>query len=56
MENILGSYNYTYQETLFRLPEKQKELLITIAKEDKVKAATSQNNCYFCDIIYIYYT
>ena len=40
-ENILGSYNYTYQETLFRLPEKQKELLIAIAKEDKVKAATS---------------
>ena len=31
--NILDSYKYTYQEILFRLPERQKELLIAISKE-----------------------
>ncbi len=30
---IIDSYQYTYSEILFRLPEKQKELLIAIAKE-----------------------
>lgn len=40
-QNIIASYRYNYEETLFRLPEKQKELLITIAKERKAKAITS---------------
>lgn len=39
-QNIVASYRYSYEETLFRLPEKQKELLITIAKEGKAKAIT----------------
>lgn len=39
-QNIVASYRYSYEETLFRLPDKQKELLITIAKEGKAKAIT----------------
>lgn len=31
----------TYSEILFRLPEKQKELLIAITKEGRAKALTS---------------
>jgi len=38
---IINSFQYAYSEMLFRLPEKQKELLIAIAKEEKVKALTS---------------
>ncbi len=41
MESIIDSYRYAYSETLFRLPEKQKELLVAIAKEGKTKALTS---------------
>ncbi len=33
IRSIIDSYKYTYQETLFRLPEKQKELLIAIKGE-----------------------
>ncbi len=33
LSGILDSYKYTFQEILFRLPERQKELLIAIAKE-----------------------
>lgn len=40
LESIIASYRYNYDETIFRLPEKQKELLITIAKEGKAKAIT----------------
>lgn len=40
LESIIASYRYNYEETIFRLPEKQKELLITIAKEGKAKAIT----------------
>ena len=39
--NILDSYKYTYQEILFRLPERQKELLIAISKEGAARAVTS---------------
>lgn len=38
---IIDSFRYTYSEILFRLPEKQKELLIAITKEGKAKAITS---------------
>ncbi len=41
--NIIESYQYAYSEILFRLPEKQKELLIAIAKEGKASAVTSGN-------------
>ncbi|GHV66087.1 ATPase [Bacteroidia bacterium] len=41
LQSIIESFRYTYSETLFRLPEKQKELLIAIAKEGQAKAVTS---------------
>lgn len=41
LREIVDSFRYTYSEILFRLPEKQKELLIAIAKEGKAKALTS---------------
>ena len=41
LEQILNSFQYVYSEMLFRLPEKQKELLVAIAKEGNVKAPTS---------------
>ena len=40
-KNIIESYQYTYSEILFRMPEKQKELLIAIAKEVEAKSVTS---------------
>jgi hypothetical protein len=43
IENIINSFQYLYFEMVFRLPEKQKELLIAIAKEGKVKTLTSGN-------------
>lgn len=39
-DNIVESYNYNYQETIYRLPDKQKNLLVAIAKEGKAKAVT----------------
>ncbi len=41
LQNILDSNNYTFQEILFRLPEKQKQLLIAINKEGEARAVTS---------------
>lgn len=41
IKSVVDSYKYTYQEMLFRLPEKQKELLIAISKEGNAKAVTS---------------
>jgi AAA+ ATPase superfamily predicted ATPase len=41
IENILNSFQYVYSEMIFRLPEKQKELLVAMAKEGKVLAPTS---------------
>lgn len=41
IEYNVNSYKYAYSETFFRLPEKQKELLIAIAKEGKATALTS---------------
>ncbi len=41
IENNVKSYKYTYSEILFRLPAKQKEVLIAIAKEGNAKAITS---------------
>lgn len=41
INNILDSYKYIYSEMLFRIPEKQKELIIALAKEGKARAVTS---------------
>lgn len=41
VESNVNSYKYAYSETLFRLPAKQKELLIAIAKEGNAEAVTS---------------
>ncbi len=41
ISSIVDSFKYTYQEILFRLPEKQKALLIAIAKEGKAEKVTS---------------
>lgn len=41
INQIIDSYSYSYSETLFRLPEKQKELLVAIAKEKNAKSITS---------------
>lgn len=41
IRQIIDSFRYTYSEILFRLPEKQKELLIAITKEGKANAITS---------------
>lgn len=41
LQNILDTMKYAYTETLFRMPEKQKELLIAIAKEGTVQNITS---------------
>lgn len=39
--SVVDSYQFNYQETLFRLPERQKELLVAIAKEGNAKSITS---------------
>ena len=39
--SVVDSYRFNYQETLFRLPERQKELLVAIAKEGNAKSSTS---------------
>jgi ATPase domain predominantly from Archaea len=39
--SVVDSYRFNYQETLFRLPEKQKDLLVAIAKEGNAKFITS---------------
>ena len=41
IRQIVDSFRYTYSEILFRMPEKQKELLIAITKEGEAKAITS---------------
>ncbi len=41
LKSVIESYRYTYSEILFRLPEKQKELLIAITKEGKATEITS---------------
>ena len=41
ISQVINSYRYVYQETRFRLPQKQKELLIDIAKAGKAEAITS---------------
>jgi hypothetical protein len=41
VSTIIETYRYTYQEILYRLPEKQKSLLIAIAKEREARAVTS---------------
>ncbi len=41
IESNVNSYKYAYSETLFRLPTKQKELLVAIAKEGDAQAVTS---------------
>lgn len=41
LTNIIATQDFTYQEILSRLPEKQKEILIAIAREEKASAVTS---------------
>lgn len=41
IESNVQSYKYAFSETIFRLPAKQKELLIAIAREGNAKAITS---------------
>jgi hypothetical protein len=41
LSNIISSQAFTFQEILARLPEKQKEVLIAIAKEGKATAINS---------------
>lgn len=41
VNQVVNSYRYVYQETMFRLPEKQKELLIAIAKAGKAAGIKS---------------
>jgi AAA+ ATPase superfamily predicted ATPase len=41
LTNIIATQEFTYQEILSRLPEKQKEILIAIAREEKASAVTS---------------
>ena len=41
LEYLISSQEFTYQEILSRLPEKQKEILIAIAKERNALAVTS---------------
>ena len=43
VEYVIKSNEYTYLETLYRLPEKQKELLVAIAKEKATQEITSAN-------------
>lgn len=43
LQNIIDSYRYNYQETVFRLPERQKEVLVTIAKEGKAQSVTGSS-------------
>lgn len=41
LHSIVDSMKYTYTETLFRMPERQKELLIAISKEGRASSVTS---------------
>ena len=41
--NLISMQEFTYQEILYRLPAKQKEVFISIAKEGKAKAVTSSD-------------
>lgn len=41
LNSVMDSFKYTYLEMLYRMPEKQKELLIALAKEVKARAVTS---------------
>ena len=41
LKSVIASYHYTFEETLFRLPERQNELLIAITKEGEAKSVTS---------------
>ena len=41
LKSVVDSYKYTYSEILFRMPEKQKELLIAITKDEKAQSITS---------------
>ena len=41
VELVIDSFRFTYQEILYRMPEKQKSLLIAIASEREARAVTS---------------
>ena len=41
INNLISAQEFTYQEILSRLPEKQKEILFAISKEGKASAVTS---------------
>ena len=39
--SIVDSFKFTYQEMIFRLPERQKDLLVAISKEGEAREITS---------------
>lgn len=41
LSNLISAQEFTFQEIISRLPEKQKEILIAISKEEKATAVTS---------------
>ena len=41
IEAVIDSFRFTYQEIIYRMPEKQKTLLIAIAREGEARAVTS---------------
>lgn len=41
LDDILSSLDFAYKETMFRIPDKQRKLLIAIAKEGEASAITS---------------
>lgn len=41
LDEILSQMNFTYSSLLFQLPSKQKEVLVAICKEGKIKEVTS---------------
>jgi hypothetical protein len=41
LSNLISAQEFTFQEIISRLPEKQKEILIAISKEEKAIAVTS---------------
>lgn len=41
LDNIIAMQDFTYQEIFSRLPDKQKEVIVAIAKEKKAEGVTS---------------
>lgn len=41
LDYVLGTLDFSYRELMFRIPDKQREVLIAIAKEGRAEAVTS---------------